>query len=266
MIRNSTVPDYLPARMLNEYVYCPRLFYYMWVENVFAHNHETVEGAIRHSKIDGRQDELIPAGELTEENKIHSRSVTLSSDTHGLIAKMDLIEVADKTVTPVDYKRGAPRKNRDTGELEVWDTDRAQLVAQALVLRDNGYTCNEAVVYSVATKQRVRIAIDDASIAETLQMLADARSTASSENIPPPLVDSPKCPRCSLVGICLPDETWTCRTTDAGSGEQQDESMPARCEEHGDPISHSTATDKTNNGGPRRLGASPFCGCVFPGF
>jgi len=25
--------------------------------------------------------------------------------------------------------------------------------------------------------------------------------------IPPPLQDSPKCPRCSLVGICLPDET-----------------------------------------------------------
>ena len=27
----------------------------------------------------------------------------------------------------------------------------------------------------------------------------------------PPLVDSPKCPRCSLVGICLPDETNTIR-------------------------------------------------------
>ena len=29
---------------------------------------------------------------------------------------------------------------------------------------------------------------------------------ASSGRIPDPLVDSPKCPRCSLVGICLPDE------------------------------------------------------------
>ena len=37
------LPDYLPARMLNEYVYCPRLFYYEWVEGVFAHNQETVE-------------------------------------------------------------------------------------------------------------------------------------------------------------------------------------------------------------------------------
>jgi CRISPR-associated protein Cas1 len=29
---------------------------------------------------------------------------------------------------------------------------------------------------------------------------------AGGPDIPPPLVDSPKCPRCSLVGICLPDE------------------------------------------------------------
>ena len=29
---------------------------------------------------------------------------------------------------------------------------------------------------------------------------------AASGRIPEPLVDSPKCPRCSLAGICLPDE------------------------------------------------------------
>jgi len=26
------LPDLLPARMLNEFVYCPRLFFYEWVE------------------------------------------------------------------------------------------------------------------------------------------------------------------------------------------------------------------------------------------
>ena len=30
------LPDYLPARMVNEFVYCPRLFWYEWVESVFA--------------------------------------------------------------------------------------------------------------------------------------------------------------------------------------------------------------------------------------
>jgi CRISPR-associated protein Cas1 len=158
---------------------------------------------------------LVPAAELTVEDQLHSRSVTLSSDTHGLIAKLDLIEVSDRTATPVDYKRGAPRKNADTGELEAWDADRVQLAAQALVLRDNGYVCEEGIIYYVATKQRVRVSMDDAMIAFALQALADARAAAASDQIPPPLVDSPKCPRCSLVGICLPDETWSCRGSDA---------------------------------------------------
>jgi CRISPR-associated protein Cas1 len=207
--------------MLNEYVYCPRLFYYEWVEGVFAHNRETVEGSLRHAKLDDRQDELVPADELADDEKLHSRSVTLASDTHGLIAKIDLVEAADGAVTPVDYKRGRPRENADTGQTEAWDADRVQLAVQALVLRDNGYACHEAVVYYVATKQRVRIPIDDALIAQTLAAVADARAAAASDQIPPPLVDSPKCPRCSLVGICLPDETRVCRTSGNGTIRQQ---------------------------------------------
>lgn len=203
----DATPDYLPARMLNEFVYCPRLFYYEWVDGVFAHNRETVEGAIRHAKIDTGKGELPPAQELPAEETVHSRSVTLSSETHGLIAKLDVIESDEGALTPVDYKRGAPRQDRETGELSVWDADRAQLCVQALVLRENGYRCEEGVIYYVMTKQRVRVMIDEALVAETLTSLRDARALATSGRIPPPLLDSPKCPRCSLVGICLPDET-----------------------------------------------------------
>jgi CRISPR-associated protein Cas1 len=207
----DTLPDYLPARMLNEYVYCPRLFYYEWVEGLFAHNRETVEGAIRHAKVDTGKGELAPAEDISSAETIHSRSVTLSSETHRLIAKLDVIEAEDGHVTPVDYKRGAPRKDRDTGELAAWDADRAQLCVQALVLRDNGYQCDEGVIYYVTTKQRVRVAVDETLVSETLAALREARELAGSGRIPPPLVDSPKCPRCSLVGICLPDETTALR-------------------------------------------------------
>jgi CRISPR-associated protein Cas1 len=82
-----------------------------------------------------------------------------------------------------------------------------QVCVQALVLRDHGYTCDEAVVYYNQTKQRVRVPIDEALVTATLAAVADARRVAGSGRIPPPLVDSPKCVRCSLVGICLPDET-----------------------------------------------------------
>ena len=46
------LPDYVPARMVNEHVYCPRLFYYMWVESVFRESVDTVEGSAQHSRVD----------------------------------------------------------------------------------------------------------------------------------------------------------------------------------------------------------------------
>ena len=48
-------------------------------------------------------------------------------------------------------------------------------------------------------------------------MIQQAGVAAASDRIPPPLADSPKCPRCSLVGICLPDETNLCLESNAGA-------------------------------------------------
>jgi CRISPR-associated protein Cas1 len=202
--RRTTIPEYVPVRMLNEFVYCPRLFFYEWVEGVFAHSADTVEGKLRHEKIETKADEL-PAPGAESEERVHARSVHLSSDAHRLVAVIDLVEGSGSVVTPVDYKRGGP-KDGDAGP-EAWPADRVQVCAQALILRDNGYTCDEAVLYYSRTKQRVRVSIDAAVVAETTTALAAACLTAERGLIPPPLVDSPKCPRCSLVAICLPDET-----------------------------------------------------------
>jgi CRISPR-associated protein Cas1 len=205
------LPDYLPARMLNEFVYCPRLFFYEWVEGLFAHNADTVEGAFRHARVDQRRGELPAPDDLANDERIHSTSIELSSDRLGLIAKIDVVKADNGIVTPVDYKKGAP-KDTEEGP-QVWPADRMQSAVQALLLRDNGYTCDDALVYYSATKQRVRITVDDALIAETEAAVAEARTLARSGGIPPPLVDSPKCPRCSLVTICLPDETRFSATT-----------------------------------------------------
>lgn len=77
---------------------------------------------------------------------------------------------------------------------------------QALLLREAGYRCDEAIIYFAASRRRVTIPIGEDLIERTMQVLAEARSIAADGEAPPPLVDSPKCPRCSLVGICLPDE------------------------------------------------------------
>jgi CRISPR-associated protein Cas1 len=198
------LPEYLPARMLNEFVYCPRLFFYEWVDGLFAHSSDTVEGSLRHEKLERKADAL-PAPDDASGERIHSRSVSLSSDRYKLIATIDLVQGDGDAVMPADYKRGRPRDGEDGPE--AWPADRAQVCAQALILRDNGYTCDEAILYYDMTKQRVRVAIDEALVNETLRAVDEARRLAAVGRIPPPLVDSPKCPRCSLVTICLPDET-----------------------------------------------------------
>jgi len=225
--------DYLPARMINEFTYCPRLFYLEHVEGLFAHNADTVEGVAKHGRVDRKTDPLPKAkgkknvarrsagSSLAEsENdtadaiteaveKIHARSVTLGSERYCVLAKLDLIEAQGELATPVDYKRGSPKK-LDDGTLGAWDPERVQLCVQALVLRENGYRCDEGVLFFWETRQRVRIAIDDELVAITQQAITDARAAVAKRQLPPPLVDSPKCPRCSLVSICLPDETTFC--------------------------------------------------------
>src|SRR5579885_3304674 len=205
-VEERRLPDYLPARMVNEYAYCPRLFFYEWVEGLFAESVDTVEGAIQHQRVDEKSTPL-PAAENLPPQSIHSRSVMLASERLRVIAKMDLVEATEGVVTPVDYKHGHPREG--PGGLELWPSDRAQLAVQGLVLRDNGYECREGVVYYRKTGQRVRVEFEEALLRETEELIARAWATAAAGEIPPPLVDSPKCPGCSLVGICLPDETWS---------------------------------------------------------
>src|SRR5262249_33299695 len=100
-----------------------------------------------------------------------------------------------------------------------WEPERVQLCLQGLILRDNGYECEEGVLYFTASQTRVLIPFTAELIQRTLELLEGARRTAESSEIPPPLVDSPKCPRCSLVGICLPDEVNLLRGVSTGTQE-----------------------------------------------
>ena len=248
-------PESLPARMLNEFVYCPRLFYYEHVEGVFVESVDTVKGAAVHARVDkgkgalppgqaGKSEARNPKSETKEEvaagdsdlstlngprgatnfspslesqpstsaeaDTIHSRSVMLGSERLGVVAKMDLVEAtlsrdgSVAAVQPVDYKVGAPREGADG--LELWDADKMQLGLQCLVLRDNGYACDTGIIYYRKTKQRVPLELTSELEAWVISKIAEARVCAQGP-IPAPLVDSPKCARCSLAPVCLPDET-----------------------------------------------------------
>ena len=42
----------LPVRRLHNFIYCPRLFYFQWVENIFQENADTVAGSHAHRNVD----------------------------------------------------------------------------------------------------------------------------------------------------------------------------------------------------------------------
>jgi CRISPR-associated protein Cas1 len=184
-------PTPVPARMLNEFVYCPRLFYLEWVQGEFRDNEEVISGHTVHRRVEkegGKLPAPAPEGEALE---YKARGVTLQSERLGLVAKLDLLEGEGGEAVPVDYKRGHPP--RDPGG--VWPADRVQVGAQTLLLRENGYPSSHAIVYYAETRQRVRVPFTSELEREVIAVASAARATAQSGVIPPPLVDSPKCPR-----------------------------------------------------------------------
>jgi CRISPR-associated protein Cas1 len=202
-MENETVQQtpLIPVRMVNEYVYCPRLAYMMWVQGEFAHSADTVEGAIRHKRVD-KEGGKLPVETSEEAETIHARSVSLSSETLGITAKIDLVEGVGVEVQPVDYKKGK-RPHVPAG---AYAPERVQVCAQGLLLREHGYEVAHGCLYFVGSKERVKVAFDEELLAETLAAIEGLRGLSQEDTPPPPLVDSPKCGRCSLIGICLPDE------------------------------------------------------------
>lgn len=193
------LPDVIPARMVNEFTYCPRLFHLEFVGKLWADNTDTREGTWQHRALDAGGG-TVP--EPAEPAPFKARSVHVSSERLGLTAVIDVLESDGETVVPVDTKKGAPPDNAH----RAWDPERVQLCVQGLLLREAGHSCDHGELYFAATRERVRVDFDDDLLSLTLQSILSLRKCAEQETPPAPLIDSPKCPRCSLVGICLPDE------------------------------------------------------------
>jgi CRISP-associated protein Cas1 len=240
IVTQQDVPDLVPARMLNEFAYCPRLAYLEWVQGEFADNLETMEGRFGHRRVDKPDRRELPepdADNAAEQQTIHSRSVMLSAPGEQLIAKIDLLDLENSTALPIDYKRG--RVPDVPGN--AWEPERVQLCAQGLILRENGYQCEGGILYFIESRRRVSVPFDDELVDRTRGLLARMRGMAAEGRMPPPLDDSPKCPRCSLVGICLPDETrlLTCPMTQLSDGDvrrltpARDDALPLYIQDQG---------------------------------
>jgi len=234
-------PEVVPARMVNEVLYCERLMYLEWVQGEFADNAFTVEGRFTHARADSpggklpkpkqgaadaADDESDEDAEPAEPSRYRlrerkelaveprpyqARSIWLTSEKLGITAKIDIVEgTEDGVVVPIEYKRGAVPDLAEKAYLP----ERAQVCIQALLLREHGYRCDEGAIYFAKSHQRVAVPITEGLVFRTLEAVRTAREVAARPEPPPPLQDSPKCRGCSLVDICLPDEVNLLRALD----------------------------------------------------
>lgn len=192
--------ELLPARMVNEYVYCPRLFWLEYVEREFEESYDTIDGQRVHRCVDQARGEL---PDDAAQMRAEATSVELASEPLGVVAKIDMVRADGDRVVPIDFKRG----KLPPPAIGAYDPERVQLCIQALLLREHGYVCDLGRVYYATSKTYVDIPIDGALVAQTEVAIVQARQVAERATVPPPLIHSPKCPRCSLNAICLPDET-----------------------------------------------------------
>ncbi len=234
-------PRKIPVRGLNEFSYCPRLYYFMYVENIFVESADTVHGSYQHEAQEKRRlrkkTASAPAGrqrperhpeptpepeyilDVTEmENDADPfeslpRNFKFGEGKSGLVGVLDAIEADGARLSPVESKHSsAPDGSHPFTYKElilpskVWPNDLAQLAGQIYLLRENGYACESGYIYYRQSRQRIQVFWNE-NIEKYLFLLID-EIRALSDSRPLPLKNSKKCLDCSLNEICLPDETW----------------------------------------------------------
>ena len=142
-------PTVVPARMVNEVLYCERLFYLEWVQGEFAHNEFTADGAQVHTTSDK------PRGTVPQPDGVdapfEARSLWLSSEKLGITAKIDVVEGdADGTVIPIEHKRGTAL---DVPERAVPAWNARSRARKLLLLREHGYNVPEAAIWFCCVAQ-----------------------------------------------------------------------------------------------------------------
>ncbi len=192
----ASLIEMIPISSLNALEYCPRSFYYQVVQGETLVNEFVLEGQLAHQRVH-------QAGTReTAEGVIETTSLYLYSETLHLIGFADVVEERAGVVIPVEYKRGHQGN---------WLNEHIQLCAQALCLEERlpdkapiayGY------IYHIASGRRTRVPFTPQLRARTKAAIAQAFQIAAQETPPPPLSGqlAARCPPCSLLPICLPEE------------------------------------------------------------
>jgi CRISPR-associated exonuclease Cas4 len=192
--------DFIFLSALNQYDYCPRRCYYIFVENVFVENEHTVEGSLLHSRAD--------SGETsTRDGTLQWRSVYLYAKQLGISGKADVIEEKGGELVPIEHKKGKRGQ---------WTNDALQLCAQALCLEEmTGRNVEKGYLYYAATGRRQEVVFTPELRQQTLATIDAVRQLIES-GARPPNPYTPRCKGCSLYDVCLPRETARLQQSSGG--------------------------------------------------
>jgi len=193
---NTSHMEMVPISSLNALEYCPRKFYYQFVQGETLVNEFVLEGTLAHQRVH-------QAGtHTTAEGEMQTTRLYLYSEVLRLTGFADVIEERAGVLVPVEYKHGQQGN---------WLNDHIQLCAQALCLEERqpgkaliayGY------IYYVGSRRRVQVAFTQQLRTKTRTAIAQALQVAALETPPPPLTGkmAARCPNCSLLPLCLPEE------------------------------------------------------------
>lgn len=189
--------DLLPISYINQFDYCPRRFWYMYVQGQMVENVHVLRGILNHERVD------TPGYESAAGVIVHRR-MQIYSHTLGLTGICDLVEEhADGRLVPVEYKQGRQGK---------WDNDRAQLCAQALCLEEMSAASGRPAItqgflFYFGSRRRVEVIFTPELRTYTLALIRAIQQTLARDEIPPHTPQPQRCRGCSLIDICLPAET-----------------------------------------------------------
>lgn len=189
----ADLPDYLPLSYLNQLEYCPRRFWYMYVQGEMEINAPVLEGTLRHQRVDRPGHETGAGGEQIQ------RRLYVYSQRLRIAGFCDVVEERDGRLVPVETKRG---------KLGKWLNDHVQLCAQALCLEERtGRPIEEGIIFYWRSRRRLSIPLTAELRAYTEAAVARAFDLLSAGTLPPPTDIKARCRDCSIEPICLPEET-----------------------------------------------------------
>ena len=186
--------DLLPLSYVNQYAYCPRRFWYMYVEAEMAENVHVLRGIVNHEHVNE------PGYATQASGVVAHRRVHVYSHTLGISGICDLVEEApDGTLAPVEYKQGQQGR---------WANDQAQLCAQALCLEEmTGKRIERGAIFYFGSRCREEVLFTPQLRSDTEAIIRAMQHVVALGVIPPHTDQRARCRGCSLVDVCLPEET-----------------------------------------------------------